>query len=477
MRDCAEHKSCQSNTDCPLPTRILDIGSGPTNKIVLRESLNQKDRYSCLSYCWGEEPFIKTLKENIDHHKIGIALAKLPPMFQHAIEVVRHLGIKYLWIDSLCIVQDDHQDWEREAGKMANIYHNSFITISATAAVSPQAGLFSNSSAIKLDSVSAQLIHHFPNDKNDHQAHRFPVLSRGWTYQERMLAPRVLHFGPEEIFWECYDRGCCECTPSGAWQNALRDEVSKKDFFGRLIASVSDSHGYNAPENLWRRIVVAYSPLALTVSSDKLPALSGLADKRRVSTNQKYLAGLWESTLVFDLLWHRYDASGRVSLPRPSELAWRAPSWSWASVDGPIMYHQFLYCSANRFASPTVLCEVLQAECNTTSQSMTGSVTSGFISLRCSILPVSCQAGKLSLGNKILDFRSENRADLENDVLHVVRMAHLDIYNVECCLVVKPSDLHQKTFLRVGLASLPTGEPREKADEVQWPEKTEITLI
>jgi hypothetical protein len=102
---------------------------------------------------------------------------------------------------------------------------------------------------------------------------------------------------------------------------------------------------------------------------------------------------------------------------------------------------------------------------------MTGSVTSGFISLRCSILPVSCQAGKLSLGNKILDFRSDNRADLENDVLHVVRMADLDIYYVECFLVVKPSDLLQKTFLRVGLAL------REKGDEVQWPKKTEITLI
>jgi hypothetical protein len=106
---------------------------------------------------------------------------------------------------------------------------------------------------------------------------------------------------------------------------------------------------------------------------------------------------------------------------------------------------------------------------------MTGRVTSGFISLRCSILPVSCQVGKLSLSNKVLDFRSDNRADLKNDVLHVVRMADLDIYNVECFLecflVVKPSDLHQKTFLRVGLAL------REKGDEVQWPEKTKITLI
>ncbi|PMD21795.1 HET-domain-containing protein [Hyaloscypha hepaticicola] len=469
-RDCAKHKSCQSITDCPLPTRILDIGSGPTNKIVLRESLNQKDRYSCLSYCWGEEPFIKTLKENIDHHKIGIAFAKLPPTFQHAIEVVRHLGIRYLWIDSLCIVQDDHQDWEREAGKMANIYHNSFITISATAAVSPRAGLFTTSSAIKLDSVSVQLIHHFPNTMMDDGAHRFPVLSRGWTYQERMLAPRVLHFGPEEIFWECYDRRYCECAPKNY---AFGDEVSKNDYVGRLIASVNDPHGYNASENVWRRIVVAYSPLALTVSSDKLPALSGLAEKRCVSTNQKYLAGLWESTLVTDLLWYRYNAYGRISLPLPSAIAWRAPSWSWASVDGPIMYEHYLYCSGNRLPSSTVFCEILQAECNTTSQSMTGSVTSGFISLRCSILPVSVQAETLPIDNKVLDFRSDNRADLENDVLYAVQMAHIDMYNEEFFLVVKPSDLYQKTFLRVGLASL----SHEKSNEVQWPEKTEITLI
>jgi hypothetical protein len=145
------------------------------------------------------------------------------------------------------------------------------------------------------------------------------------------------------------------------------------------------------------------------------------------------------------------------------------------------MYHPFLYLWLNRlpsFPSPTVLCEVLQAEYNTTSQSMTGIVTSGFISLRCSILPVSCQAGKLSIDNRVLDFQSDNRADLENDDLHVVRMArHFDIYIEEYFLVVKPSDFHQKTFLRVGLASLCPGKPREKEDEVQWPEKTEITLI
>jgi hypothetical protein len=474
VRNCAMHETCQGITDRPLPTRILDIGSVATDKIVLRESGNQRGRYSCLSYCWGKEPFIRTLKRNIDDHKIGIAWAKLPPTFQHAIEIVRHLGIRYLWIDSLCIVQDDHQDWEREAGAMANIYHDSFITISASAATSPQGGLFSTNTSINLGSVNVQLIHHFPNDVNDDRADRFPILSRAWTYQERMLAPRVLHFGPEEIFWECYDRGCCECAPR---QYAFRDEVSKNDFFGRLIAPISDPEGYNAPQNVWRKIVVAYSPLALTVSSDKLPALSGLAEKRRVFSNQKYFAGLWENTLVLDLLWYRNDNYGERPLPMPDDLAWRAPSWSWASVDGPIMYEQYLYCSGNQLPSSVIFCEILQAECSNTSQSMTGAVTSGFISLRCSILPVSFRAGALSINKKDLDFRPDNRATLEDDAFLVLRMAHLHIYNSDYLLVVKPSDLHQKTFLRVGLASLYIGKPGARSDEVQWPDKTEITLI
>ena len=190
----------------------------------------------------------------------------MPSTFQDAIEVTRRLGVRYIWIDALCIVQDDRQDWERESGKMANVYHNSFVTLAATSAGSPKAGCFATTPAsrVELNSVYAQLIHHFPNSPADDRSSRFPLLTRAWTYQERTLAPRVIHLGREELVWECFSIRHCEC---GAGERHFKGEVSKSRFFDALIQPSSDSN--RSPEVTWRQIVIQYSPLALTIQSDK----------------------------------------------------------------------------------------------------------------------------------------------------------------------------------------------------------------
>jgi hypothetical protein len=221
----------------------------------------------CLSYCWGKKPFLMTTRRNIQAHKNGISIGKLPLTFQHAIEVARQLNIRYIWIDSLCIIQKDPADWEREAGKMADIYRGSYITIAATSASGPHEGFVFATRRVPYHSVNLQLIHRFKNsqypvDPEPGPLKRtMPLLTRAWTYQERLLAPRVLHFAFSEVVYDCYTKRRCECN-----MTPTIDHVTKQTYFDTLIASIEDTH--RSPAKTWRGIVIEYSRLKLTFSSD-----------------------------------------------------------------------------------------------------------------------------------------------------------------------------------------------------------------
>ncbi|PMD37159.1 HET-domain-containing protein [Hyaloscypha variabilis F] len=426
---CAEHDKCTYRHDQPFPTRILDIGKRQSDAVILREPLNQSGCYICLSYCWGGANFINTTSENIADHRKGIPWEALPKTFQDTIMVARLLKIGYIWIDALCIVQDDYQDWEREAGRMAIIYQNSFVTIAATSASSPNAGLFSSSSKVKLGSVHAQLIHHFPNSVADDKKKGFPLLKRAWTYHS--LSPQ---------FW------------------ARRDQLAKSQ------------------ECLWRQIIVQYSPLNLTKASDKLPALSSLAEQVRRSTNWTYLAGLWKENLLFDILWYRNLVPPLNSCERPNLFPWRAPSWSWASLGGQILYHtkiNFSLFSSDR-AHAVVYLKFLQAECTSLGQSVTGQVTSGFIKLASSMVKISYSSSLklLKYEQQWFHFYPDRGSQNPEEEGYLIRTVKIK-YGPELFLVVKPKGADSKIFTRVGLAELWT----EESQSLPWSEETEITII
>jgi hypothetical protein len=204
LRDCVKHDKCTYRHDQPFPTRILDIGKVQSDAIILREPLNQSGRYICLSYCWSGADFINTTSENINDHKKGIPWEALPQTFQDVIRVARRLEIGYIWIDALCIVQDDFHDWEKEATKMATVYQNSFVTISATSAISPNAGLFSTPLKARVDSVYAQQIYHFPNSVTGDVKNQLPLLKQAWTHRRcwgrsHFLFQTVLRPSPETM--------------------------------------------------------------------------------------------------------------------------------------------------------------------------------------------------------------------------------------------------------------------------------------
>jgi hypothetical protein len=160
---------------------------------------------------------------------------------------------------------------------------------------------------------------------------QFPLLKRGWVFQERLLAPRVLHFGPQELWWECLEHVDCECSGicSGAFYSTGQEKFLSKMTHQRALADSA----LPQVSRRWHEIVEEFSQLGLTMQRDKFPALSGIAEQIKQLRSGAYLAGLWGDTIVTDLLWYRLDPSTALATEK-----WRAPSWSWAAHDGPVKY-------------------------------------------------------------------------------------------------------------------------------------------
>jgi hypothetical protein len=323
---------------------VLDLGEASDNRLdaKLYESVSgESGRYICLSHCWGvSSNHVVTTTDNIQDFKNIVPWSILPLTFKDAIDFTRRLGIRFLWIDSLCIVQNDPQDWLKESAQMLSIYQNSYLTIAATKSPNSSSGCYTSSSREDQE----HKIHSFDDNGASVELYvrkafvhtpfqtlgrfeEFPLLQRAWVYQERLMSTRMLHFGPDELVWECREYSRCECT-------AL-DTQSSENPFGKaqpwLGMMLTSSHA-NLKRN-WHATVFQYSQLDLTYEKDKLPALSGLAKRMRQQRRGiKYLAGLWEDTLLEDLLWTVSWSNGK----RPH--TWRAPYWSWASVDGNVLY-------------------------------------------------------------------------------------------------------------------------------------------
>lgn len=223
-----EHPSCKGQCDVsPLPTRVLDVGLRPSNRITLIESNGASAQYVTLSHCWGKvRPFV-TDSSNIHERLRSIGVSAIPKTFQDAVSVTQRLGYRFLWIDSLCIIQDSEKDWQTECSKMKNIYGNSTLTIAAAYAKDCNSGFLqertslypkpyiwesteSGRTAIRRISLR-QRIDVSNNEPPDEQAgintfkaeSDVPIESRGWILQERLLSPRCIYFGPHRLYWEC----------------------------------------------------------------------------------------------------------------------------------------------------------------------------------------------------------------------------------------------------------------------------------
>jgi len=309
IRDCENnHPQCATPPPC-LPTRVIDVGVAggqePALKVV---SSGDTAPYMTLSHCWGSKPAIRTTKATLQSHLTQLPMASLPNTFRDAVTITRALGIRYLWIDSLCIIQDAVNDWEMESAVMGQIYAHSYLTIAASASKDSSGGCFlprprDTHTRIKcsLDDGSTGHVFLRPNPKEFNNLEKSFLQTRAWVAQERLLSPRSIHYDADQIMWECQET---RLTEGGVPADVDIDHYQPMQWDGRFQlqypyvkkwCSIFIDFVWD-----WYSMIDNYTTRNLTNPDDKLPALSGIAMVMASRTHERYVAGLWGAILTLE---------------------------------------------------------------------------------------------------------------------------------------------------------------------------------
>jgi hypothetical protein len=306
------HHLCQIPLDehVYMPTRVLDLGvvddgdldlhlRAPLRLVESADVIGDRT-YACLSHRWeSSRHTITTQRATYEKRRNRIPFQDLDLAYQDTVHIMRRLRKQYLWIDSLCILQDDPEDWEAESRSMAQVYNKALFTIARQCDFKTSLRCIPHKEHIVSDPhisppvyarAMVQHIWHVP----------FPLDTRGWIYQERLLSPRVIHFSHAEISWECYEDSNCQC---GATPSALARGThlsTPKMHHAKALGLKDDTSKTNVSVmgRRWREIVSEYSGLDFTQSSDRLHAIQGCAEQMREYLKDTYHFGLWRAELV-----------------------------------------------------------------------------------------------------------------------------------------------------------------------------------
>ncbi|KAF9464043.1 heterokaryon incompatibility protein-domain-containing protein [Collybia nuda] len=328
IKDCARHESCPRPVPTTLPTRVLDC-SDPSGLRLITTNPSTKELFVALSYVWGGPQLHCTTKDNIKLYRNFIDPSKVPKTIADAITVTRRLGLRYLWVDSFCIIQDSSDDKALEIAKMRLNFRNAFITIVAARANAVSEGFLQNTYPT-LQFAPIRLPFRCPNGNTGtftavrHMKLTEPVDSRAWCLEERVLSPRLLVFSTGGLQYECQtERINVNRSPLGLpWTVTRLPDYAFVEEPG-IVAELQ-------MENCWNKILQQYTASSLTNQKDKLLAIAGIAEQlHRLWPESRYVAGLWTHQLPSALLWKTEQKQIRPNI-------YRAPSWSWAAVDGPI---------------------------------------------------------------------------------------------------------------------------------------------
>jgi hypothetical protein len=309
----------------------------------------EKSQYATLSYCWGEKQRTTTT-ENLSAYTLALP-QDLPKTILDAIEVCRSIGISYLWVDALCIVQNDGNEKMDQISKMGSIYKNSTVTIVAASANTVSSGFLycgPNQPTAELpvyidDSTTGSV---FLRGWEHVVSFDEPVFTRAWAFQELLLSPRALVFDSRQI--------TLKCLKYNTFKPVLNTSIGFRfdwahlpvSVFGLVDNKLAEQEGQesrnryieSSQNETWRKIVDDYSHRHLTFFEDRLPALAGIATELAKSWNDVYLAGLWQKTIIRHLGW-------RQTWAHTVHNEWKElhgiarigrPSWSWVTVPYPV---------------------------------------------------------------------------------------------------------------------------------------------
>ena len=349
------------------PSRLLEVKDQNGEVLVHligAENLPNDTKYMTLSYRWPKESVVRLTKANEASFRQRITLLHLPRTIQDAILLVNRLGCEYLWVDALCIIQDSEADWLQESAKMCDYYSRSVLSISASTTDSDSGFLKTRNPLAEMPcrvipkGKTRPLYVRQPSVLTDGEIdplRKHPLNQRGWVFQERLLAPRIVHFTDVEVFWECATALSSDIYPERMWDAArkrwlayagatlnqtpvLENFIGGPGTFGQFVHRGSTFGPMDV--NMWTELIEEYSNLDLSFEHDKLAAIGGLARKAHEVTSGKlgrYLAGLWEKCLALQLGWMTYPYFPDVFM-NPRSAIYKAPSWSWASVSCRVMY-------------------------------------------------------------------------------------------------------------------------------------------
>jgi hypothetical protein len=351
-RICAnDHPQCNRTPPATVPTRLLQVPHSSDGGLVrLVETadlaLAVVRKYAALSYCWGGSSNVTLTASSYERlTTVGIPKSQLPATIQDALTFTAAMDLDWLWVDSLCIIQDSVDDWSREASRMTHVYQGCEFSIAARGALHSNEGMFSERDPLRY--ASCQL---FSNGSGTDAIHvlspylstgiplntQWPLDTRGWVVQERILPRRTIKFGPY-ISWEC--------------REAFHDEFSMKDAGGsggrlgqklfkilELASTSATDTSIASPRatpatpfdltdlhKVWKEILYTFSTAGLTSESDRLVAISGIIATISKATGLRNKSGLWEHTLAEELLWATPPTRNH---PETGLM----PTWSWISL-------------------------------------------------------------------------------------------------------------------------------------------------
>ncbi|KAF7888102.1 uncharacterized protein EAF02_002643 [Botrytis sinoallii] len=385
-----------------LPTRLIDIRmeeSAITPRLCLRKDVPLNSVYFTLSHCWGKTmPKITLLQSNIEFMLREINFSQLSNAFQDALWVVRKLGGRYIWIDSLCIVQDSETDWLVESASMCDVYSNSYCNICATAARDGSERMLRDREPLQVQQgwfkTACDEEDYCVIDENEweNEVENGILSSRAWVCQERLLSRRNLHFGSRQLFWECLDHEASETFPKGTPQ-VIRSSGVKPQL--KVLVNGIDKHQSNITfegGKIWENIVKLYMKSNLTFKTDRLVAIGGMANAAAQHIGENYLAGVWEKHLIYGILWNARQYPSNLSKFTGAPLEkheYTAPSWSWASFNARIEFPPRIH----RSVGIEQFSQILETHLDLAIDSPYGKVCGGYIKLKGDVTSATCRAG------------------------------------------------------------------------------------
>jgi hypothetical protein len=495
---------------------VLDVGDEvDVSNVKLYSTQGEEAPYTALSHCWGPAAAASTVLTTTSltqiSHQAGIKVSLLPQNFQDAIIVTRELRIRYLWIDSLCIIQDSAADWSEEAGNMGDYYSRATVTLSALCAPTSHSGFLPNRwpkgspldfSLQEFEGLNIRKVTTPFGLGLGLGLSPPPLWQRAWVVQERALASRILHFGAGQLYWEC--------RTSVAHEDGSQYPHSSDSPLGPgCSGALTGRRQLERVWHTWYMLVERFSGRALTKESDRLPALGGLASKFAQLNGSEYLCGLWKADLIRGLLWARkndstYIVAGRrkaetypecrqrriANIEKADEIgaapggrftgrranpAVGIPSWSWAALGRPVK---------NLLKSSQLVpaCEIQETKVTSTGPVFLGQVSSAEIRLYGSLVTAAVERFTKHIGPRaslqdygnLLPFAVMDFVGRGSETCHFLHVASEEIKYHWLVLELCENGSKEGRYHRIG--TLCTNEEGQEV-MLKTAEKSTVTII